>query len=149
MHHGTVPGDAKIGADPVNCEIVGVGPLSIDAELSLVVESRDGWNDPGREQDQGLKILPLSGRSSINVRSTTVLTVPVVGIDQRRAAFHRDGLRVGSERHLEVDFEGILDVQSHIRLDQFLEAGLFNFDAIIAGREVCQNVFAEALLGAS
>jgi Two component regulator propeller len=72
---------------------------------------------------------------------------PRLGIDQRRAAFHRDGLRAGAHGHLEVDFESILDVQDHIRLYQFLEAGLFNFDAIVAGRKVCQNVLARGVAG--
>src|SRR5260370_19036333 len=48
-------GDAKIGADAIHGEIVGVPALSVHAELPLVVESRGGDHHARRDQDQSLK----------------------------------------------------------------------------------------------
>src|SRR6266436_5036464 len=59
-----------------NGEIVRRRPLAIDAELSLVIVNRRGQDNSRRQRDQCLKLRPLRGRLSTNVRSITVLTAP-------------------------------------------------------------------------
>ncbi len=119
--------------------------MSVHAELSLVVESCGGQDHTRRERDQRLKAPAIErkilGEGAVNHRADR----PRLGVHQRSASFHRDGLRGVAKRHLEVDFESILDVEDHIRLDQLFEAGLFDLEAIGAGREIRQIVFARAV----
>lgn len=69
-----------------------------------------------------------------------------VGVSTRsgqwRAGFHIDRFRAFAEGHLEIDGEDVLDVQRDVRLDQFFEAGLFDFDSVGAGGQVRQVIFA-------
>ena len=67
---------------------------------------------------------------------------PVRCIYQRRARLRRDGLSVRPKRHVEVDVQNILDVQHHFRPPPLLEAGLFDFQAIAARRQIRQVKFA-------
>src|SRR5262249_40805256 len=55
LHHGEKAGDAKVGADSIHGEVVGVGSLSVDAELSLVVKASGGYDCARRKRDQRLE----------------------------------------------------------------------------------------------
>jgi len=62
------------------------------------------------------------------------------GADRRGRDIHRedpgfycDALRSGTNGQLKVDFKSILDVKDYLGLDQFFEAGLFDFESIAAG----------------
>ena len=102
---------------------------------------------PGVSMISVWKLLPLSGRFSTNVRSITVLTVADSVFTRGAPASTVMVSERCAERHLEVDFESVLNVKDHIRLDQLLEAGLLDLDAIGAGRKIRQMVFARAIGG--
>ncbi len=117
MHQGKVTGDAEIGADSVDSEVVRIGALTVDAELPLVVESRGGHHHAWRQQDQRLETPAIKWKTfdegAVNHRADRCR----LGVDERSASFDRDAVRRGAKRHREVDFESILHVQDHIRLD--------------------------------
>jgi len=74
-------------------------------------------HNPRREHDQRLKTSAIEWKIldewAVNHRADRRR----LGIQQRRAAFHRDGLRYRTSLQLEVDFKRVLDVKNHIRLD--------------------------------
>ena len=145
LHQWRVAGDAEIGADPVHGEIVGIRALPIHAELSLVVEAVAVTTTPGVSMINVWKLRPLSGILSTKVRSITVLTVADSVFTSGAPASTVMVSDAEPKRHLEVDFESILDVKDHVRLDQLLEAGLLDFHAIAARRQIRQVVFARAV----
>ena len=110
-------GDAEIGADPIDGEIVGIGALAIDAELSLVVESCGGQDHTGREHYQRLETLAIEGKvvdeCAVNHRADCAR----LGIEQRRASLRRDGLRRGAKRQLEIEFYRVLNVKADVWFD--------------------------------
>ena len=55
MHQRQAGAHADVGADAVNGEVVGVGALAVDAELSLLVEAGPGENNTWRQFKQRLK----------------------------------------------------------------------------------------------
>ena len=139
------PGDAKIGADAIYREIIRIRALSIHAELSLVVERSGGHHHAWRKHEQSLET-PAIERKILDKRAIHHRADrPRPGVQQGGARFHGDRLGGIAERHLEIDFEGILNVKNHIRLNQLLKAGLFDFDVVRTGGEIHQVVFTRAV----
>jgi hypothetical protein len=94
--------------------------LTVDAELSLIVEGRGGHDHTRREHDQRLKT-PAIERKILDERAVYHRADRRrLGIHQRHATF--DGYRLGdgTNRHLNVDLQRILDVKDYIRLDDLL-----------------------------
>jgi len=73
------------------------------------------------------------------VWSTSVL------FHEQRARLCCDAVREGTNRHLEIDRQGILDVQGHVWPDELLESGLLHFDLVRSRRQICQRVLASAI----
>jgi hypothetical protein len=76
-----------------------------------------GHHNPRREHDQRLKTPAIEWKIldewAVNHRADRRR----LGVYQRRSTFHRDSLQSGTNLHFEVDFERILNVKDHIRLD--------------------------------
>jgi hypothetical protein len=140
-----VPRDAEVGAHPVHGEVVGVRALSVHAELSLVVEDRGGQDHPRRQRDQRLEAPPVEGQALDEGAVDHGADHRRLRIHERSARFHRHGLGHRAQRHLEVDLDGIQNVELHVGLDQLLEAGLLDLDAIGAGRKIRQVIFARCV----
>ena len=147
LHHGEVASDAEVGADPVHHEVVGIGSLTVDAELALVVERRRHHDRSRCQHDERLEA-PAVEREVVGER-------PIdhgadrsrCGVYQRRACLYGDPLRHGPERHPEIELKSILDLQDDVGFDECSEAGLFDFDAIRPRRKVRKIVLARVVCG--
>ncbi len=91
--------------------------MSVHAELPLVVESRGGDHHARREQDQSLKA-PAVQRNVLYERAVDHgADCRGLGIHERRAGLHGDGLGSGAEAQLEIDFYDVLNVEGDVWLD--------------------------------
>ena len=113
--------------------------------MSLVVESRSGHHDAWRQHDQSLEAAAVKRKILDALAVDHRADGPRLRIHYPRTRFYRHGHRRIAERHLEVDPQSILDVQSHVRLHQLLKTPLFDFDAVRARREIRQAVFARGV----
>jgi hypothetical protein len=116
LHQWTIAGDAEVGTDSIDGEVVGVGSLAIHTELALVVKSRLSHDHARREHDQRLKTPAVEGKILDKLPVNYRAHCGRLGVDQSRARFYSDRLRRGAERHAEIDFEPVLDVKDNVGL---------------------------------
>ena len=67
-------GVTEIGADSIHHEVIGIGPLAVDAELALLVEIGGVRTTPGASSIRELKLRPFRGMFSTKRLPMTVLT---------------------------------------------------------------------------
>jgi hypothetical protein len=89
LRQWSVAGNAEVGADAIDGEIVGVGALAIHAELALVVERGGGHDHTGREQDQGLETPAIEKKIADERMANHGADRWGLGIQQRGAGFDR------------------------------------------------------------
>ena len=67
------------------------------------------------------------------------------GVEQRRFALYHYAFKGGTQHHLKIDFERVLNVQNEVSLDDCLEANFFDFNAITTGWQI-SHVIASCLV---
>src|SRR5262249_10320535 len=129
----------------INREVIGIRALPVDAELPLVVEDGRRHDYPWRQHDQRLETSAIEWQGLDERAVDDGADRPRLRIHLRRTDFYGDGLAQPPNRQFEVNLDRILDVEDHIRLDELLEPGFFDLDAIAARGKIRQEVVARGV----
>jgi hypothetical protein len=128
---------SQIRADTIHHEVVGVRPLSVHAELTLLIKRRRGGkHNPGRQIEKRTEA-PTVERQ---IRDEAVVNKSTYGdrrrIERGRTGLHHDRFGGRADPHLEVDVQNILYMQIDHGFDHGFETGFLNLQAIGARRKV-------------